>query len=142
MVVKRKTKVNIKKFVAIVAGVICLFLIFVLVNIAFKKITRSIPTNYETSEKIIAPLTKGDFKQELKKKLSDKNIIFESFKEATESGVFIGKIKDGPIVYFSDNKDVVWLVSSLQLITSRFTIEVKRPTTIDLRQSKPIVKFE
>ncbi|HVT00852.1 MAG TPA: hypothetical protein VHE53_01290 [Patescibacteria group bacterium] len=90
---------------------------------------------------IIDPYGKSTNITELKKKLNEKNLVFDSLNQASMSSVIIGKMPDGPTVYFSDSKDVEWQVGALTLIMSHLTIDNKKPSFVDLRGTKPIVKF-
>ena len=96
--------------------------------------------NYNTNTNIIKPVAGKATIDVLKEVLAQKNIILEAL-SATASGGIAAQIKDGPFVLFADDRDAREQVSSLQLILSRLTIGEKRVSVIDLRGSRPIVKF-
>ncbi len=91
--------------------------------------------------KIIKPIAEQISANDIINKLADHDIILDSVNDASVSGSIVIKIKDGPLVYFSKNLDSGYQVSTLQLILARFTIDNKKVTFVDLRGSRPIVKF-
>lgn len=78
---------------------------------------------------------------DLKDKLDEKNIIFDRFDISSKSGILVGVVRDGPTVYFSFSEPAAWQVDSLLLIMSRTSANNKKPSFIDLRRARPIVKF-
>ena len=98
-------------------------------------------TNSSNITNIIKPVAKATLVSDLKKKLSEKGIVFDSIKSASDSSAIVGKIKDGPLVYFSQDQDTAWQISALELILTRLNLNNKKPNLIDLRQARPIVKF-
>ncbi len=78
---------------------------------------------------------------DLKEKLDKKNIIFDRFYISSTSGILVGVVRDGPTVYFSFSEPAAWQVDSLLLIMSRTSVNNKKPSFIDLRRARPIVKF-
>lgn len=137
--VKRETKRKIRgifsKLLIIFFGALLIFILFFVGKTLLPFLSAS------GSEKIVRPVGKQTTLSDLKNKLSDRNIKMESLEEASESGTFIGRIRDGAEVYFSQNQDVLWQVNSLYLIIARTTIDNKKPKVIDMRSVRPIVKF-
>ncbi|HVZ66898.1 MAG TPA: hypothetical protein VG917_01420 [Patescibacteria group bacterium] len=141
--VNRAAKRRFRKIVLIIASLVGFIAALIVVYIV---VTRLLPllsnNNYATnSSKIIDPYGKTTNIGELEKKLNEKNLVFSSLDQASMSSVIIGKMPEGPTVYFSESKDVEWQVGALTLILSHLTIDNKKPTFVDLRGTKPIVKF-
>ncbi len=135
-IVKRKAKKGMFLVLISAAVIIGIFLIF----IAIKSILPFVNSSNNNS-KIIDPVVKSAETSDIKKILESKNIDATSVVEATNSAYITVQIKDGPKVYFSRSKDTEWQVTSLQLMLTRLTIDNKKPTTIDMRYARPIVKF-
>ncbi len=138
--VKREQKRKVKRIVSAIVLACFGFAIFAVVIIVFRSVLPVI-TATNSYGKMIKPVGAQTTLQDLSQKLSDKNIIMEFLRPATESGVFIGVVRDGPTVYFSQNQDATWQVNSLYLIISRTTIDDKKPKVIDITSVRPIVKF-
>lgn len=90
---------------------------------------------------IIKPVPMKTTITELSKKLNSENIVLVSLSVSSTSGVFVGVVRDGPMVYFSDSKDSSWQVNFLARVLSRITIDNKKPKVVNLTTSRPIVKF-
>jgi len=58
---------------------------------------------------------------------------------AASGASYVVELEDGSEVIFSSSKDSAYQLSSLQLILSRFTIEGKRFSRLDLRFDNPII---
>ena len=95
----------------------------------------------DSSFTIIKPVPAQTTIAELSKKLNSANIILTSLSVSSTSGVFVGVVRDGPTVYFSDSKDSSWQVSFLARVLSRTSVDNKKPKVVDLTTSRPIVKF-
>jgi hypothetical protein len=76
----------------------------------------------------------------LKKELQQKKIAFTDVKTASNSSLLVS-LKDGGVVTFSSEKDILTQVSSLQFILSRLTMEGREVRSLDLRFSKPVIVF-
>lgn len=118
-------------------------LIFILLRYIYPFISKTSFLNVKISQnkKIINPVVQRPQIDDLRKNIEEKGIELTSLEMSTKSAVIVGKIKNGPKIYFSGDKDVEWQASSLQLIVSRLTIDNKKPNLIDLRFDKPIVKY-
>jgi hypothetical protein len=137
-IVKRRIRVFIVRTAVTIA---VLFAVFLTYNI-FKSLAPLLrAANISTPDQIVKPMGNASDISTLEKKLGDKNIIFEDLKESSSSSLVTGRIKEGPIVYFSKNKDAEWQVNSLVLILSKVTVDNKKPVYVDLRYERPIVKF-
>jgi len=138
---RRKRQNYKKKLILALLLVFFLAIIFLLYQ-ASKTIISILPTiNLSKNEKIISPIDNDHGIDSLKQRIQDKNLKISTLKISTESGILVGEIKNGPTVYFSTSKSAESQASSLQLILSRLTIDNNKPTFIDLRFAKPIVKF-
>ena len=138
---KRKIKRDVRGvFVGILVASIVVAAV-VLLGLSIKNIIPLLKVGSEQKNSIIKPVSELATRNDLYKVLSDKNFIMESLIEGSSSGVIIGKIKDGPIVYFAKEKEAGWQVLSLELILNKRTIDNKKPVLIDLRFEQPIVKF-
>ncbi|RJQ26859.1 hypothetical protein C4577_02505 [Candidatus Parcubacteria bacterium] len=136
---KRRTKRTFKKFFYLLIIVISVVVIaFLFYN--FKSIPLELSLNTNSST-IIRPYKKINNIDDFEKKMKDENIFYEYIRVETAQAGYSAKIKEGPLVYFSRNRDADFQIYSLQTILTRLTIENKRPQVIDLRLSKPIVKF-
>ena len=139
--VRRKVKREIERVffrILIISIVITAFVLFVF---SIKNLLPLLRFGREQKNPIIGSVSKVATANDLYKILSDKNFIMESLVESSSSGVIIGKIKDGPRVYFAKEKEAGWQVLSLELILNKLTIDNKKPVLIDLRFEQPIVKF-
>lgn len=139
---KRLIKKRVKN---IILAVMLTAFIFVILILGFNTLKYLSPIlnvlNRSSSKQIVRPVGTMTRIDELKLALAAKNIIFEELHESSGAALIIGKIKSGPKVYFSQNKDVGWQITSLQLILSKLTIDNIEPSYIDLRNDRPIVKF-
>lgn len=90
---------------------------------------------------LVVPLVQTNSIADFEKVLTAKNIEFDNISTATESGDFVAKLKDGPRVFFSQEKNVDFQVNTLQLIIQRLTINKRTVISVDLRFDKPIVKW-
>lgn len=141
---KRSVKRRIKALLYAVFFFIFLgFLVFVLVKYIYPLIAKSSFLNIKIAQdkSIIYPVVGRPQLDDLRKRIEEKGIELSSLEMSSKSALIIGKIKNGPKIYFSEDKDVEWQASSLQLIVSRLTIDNKKPNLIDLRFDKPIVKY-
>lgn len=77
----------------------------------------------------------------LKKELKIKNIAYSDIKVSSE-GAYMLKLKTGEDIILSPNKDLKRQLSSLQVITSRLTMEGRSLRKLDLRYDKPVVVFK
>ena len=138
--VKRAVKRRAKKVSTIVlvslGTLLAIFSLLFVYNNFIPKIT---PKSSKAPDKIIKPIGAMITTSQLSKKLNDATINYDSV-EATE-GALLVRINEGPKVYFSTTEDLNWQMSSLVLILQRLTINNKKPLIVDLRSSKPIVKF-
>lgn len=116
----------------------CLVLIIYLSFSLFTPIQKLL----RASEKnLIIPTIHVSSIPDFEKALASKNIMFETISTASSSSGFVAKLKDGPRVYFSQEKDVDFQVNTLQLIIQRLTIDKRTVISVDLRYDKPIVKW-
>lgn len=144
---RRNRKRKLRGLAIFVVSVItALFVVFLLLEIFtfFSKIV----SFKNPSSQIIAPSIKVNSVLEFEKKLKEKNIQFEKIEISSQSGRILGFFPDNLQVIFSQDKDIDYQVSSLQLIIQRFTIDNnllsggnKKPKIVDLRFDKPIVRF-
>lgn len=77
------------------------------------------------------------FISEVKEKLTQASISYNQIK-LTNSFTCIITLSDGSEVILGTNKDIAQQIASLQLITSRLTMEGKRFSRIDLRYNQPV----
>lgn len=138
-IIKKKIKTII---VLAFLGLATLTIVYFAFN-ALKPIILALTTrSMRGSEQILKPIGQTTELSELAQKLKDKNIIFEELRESSNAAaLIIGKVRDGPKVYFSKNIEADWQINSLQLILLKLTIDNKKPSLIDLRLDHPIVKF-
>lgn len=134
--VKRKTK-------AIFFFIILLILFLVASYFSIRFFSLFNRAKFSQDQKIISPKTEGFEIEKIKNKLKEINIKIDSFEISSKTAVLTLKIENGPIVLFSDSKNISDQLSSLQLIMRRLTIErgSLKPSKIDLRFRNPIVSF-
>jgi hypothetical protein len=90
-------------------------------------------------QSVIVPTHKEDDPLNLlKEELKHKNIAFTDVKVASNSSLMVS-LKEGGIVNFSSQKDILTQISSLQFILSRLTMEGKLFSQLDLRFEKPVI---
>ncbi len=139
--VKRKIKRKVRRAIFGVLILASIIFVIVLLGFSFKNMTSLFKIGIGQENSIIKPVGAVATKNDLLKALNDKNLIMESLVESSSSGIFIGRIKDGPKVYFSRIRDAKWQVLSLGLILNKLSVDNKKPLLIDLRFEQPIVKF-
>lgn len=100
--------------------------------------------NFTFNKPLVSPLalkkitSKITDKPALEQLLHQKKIKYKKILVASDSSYLV-QLEDGSNVIFSQNKDSAEQLSSLQLIQSRFTIEGKRFSRLDLRFDNPII---
>lgn len=140
--IKRETKRKILTTSSRFINLLLIFLLITLLVAGYKFISPLAGIGLNSSQtKLIIPNGETTNINQLSQKLKEKNLILDSLSTSSESGVIVGQLRNGPKVYFSQYGDVSWQVTSLVLIISRTTVDNKKPVLIDLRSSKPIVKF-
>ncbi len=87
------------------------------------------------------PYTRQNQFAEAEALLSAKGFEVESKTVSKDKSVLTVALHNGPTVLFSSSTDLEWQISSLHSIMYKLTIDNKRPTEIDFRFEKPIVKF-
>jgi len=128
-------------------SIIYVFILLVFIFIKFQGKNTITFLNYllsgqnETKNLIVKPNIDYNSKEEFEKKITDANLLIESINTASFSSDFTVKLKEGPFVIFSTDKDLGWQISSLQSIISRLTIDSKKPVKVDFRFEKPIVTY-
>ncbi len=139
---KRVIKRRIREIILVALSILFIITAVILSVGIFKSLSPILKANTSTNQEILRPLGSVTSVEKLRESLVRKNINFDEIKESSSSGdLIIGKIKDGPYVYFSATKDIDWQVRSLELILSKLTIDNRKPIYIDLRSARPIVKF-
>lgn len=141
MTPKRETKRKVRKVFSYIFAAMFVTLIIVGVFFAWKIASSLLSLDTNHSDNLIKPIGSATTIPILQKELSDKGIVMDSLREASESGVFEGVVRDGPKVLFSQNLDSKWQILSLVLILQKTTVDNKKPALIDLTTNRPIVKF-
>lgn len=141
--VKRGAKTRVKKIFRIIVIVILIIVSILLAIFAVVKLLPYLSFSGESqmAKNIIAPVGTKNSLTQIRKKLDDKNISYESIKEASDSANIEVELIDGPKILFSKNQDIKWQVESVVLIMQHLTVNDKKPSIIDLTTSRPIVKF-
>lgn len=141
-IVKRKTKAIVFSILFIISFLVVSFFsvkLFVILrgHTFFKS------TQFFQEDKIISPKIESFEIQKIRSKIEEMNIQINSFEISSKTAVLTLRVKNGPIVLFSDSKDINEQLSSLQLIMRRLTIDggSLKPSKIDLRFRNPIVTF-
>ena len=136
----RKRKREVKKFLGVALVALILFGAvgaggYYLVTVKFKKPLYVSPLGTKALNVLEnTPL------EILKQGLKQKEIAFTDVKVASNSSLLVS-LKDGEVVTFSLEKDIITQVSSLQFILARLTMEGREVRTLDLRFSKPVIVF-
>src|SRR3990167_3192327 len=99
--VKRETKRKVRNIFTKIAFFFLAIFLILLLYFAGEKIYPFIVAS--SDDKIVRPVGSQTSISELKTKLSEKNIIVESIKEASGSGTYIAQLRNGVKVYFSQN---------------------------------------
>lgn len=138
----RKRKREFKKFLGIVLILLIALSLFgaggyYLVTVKLKKPLYVSPL----STKPLNISEKDDTLHALENGLHQKNIAYTDIKTSSNSAYLV-TLKDGGVVTFSPQKDILSQISSLQFILARLTMEGREIRTLDLRFSKPVVIFE
>ncbi len=93
--------------------------------------------------KIINPIAKSQVRYKtgsLEEELSKNSIQFSKIEVATDSSYLVF-LKDDGVVEISKDKNFSDQITSLQLISSRLTIEGRKFKRLDLRFNEPIIVF-
>lgn len=139
--IKRRAKRTTRKILIVIS----LFLLggaFIVVMVAILVQFNSLFKNSQAArEEIVKPIGAATATSDVKGALHAKGFITDSVVESSASAAIVATLRDGPIVYFSKSKEADFQVESLQLITQRLKIDNKKPILIDLRTTRPIVKF-
>ncbi len=103
-----------------------------------------------TQKHYISPLATISFLQHgtsdtkliaLQKELTKRSIAY-STAQKTKEGSYVVKLKEGGIVTFSAQKDIMMQIASLQYVLSHLTMEGKLFTRLDLRFEKPVIVLQ
>ncbi len=90
------------------------------------------------SMKFVQASTKDNKLESLKKGLEKEHIAYTKI-EKTEDEDFVVELKQGGLVTFSSQKDIIAQIASLQFILSHLTMEGKLFSRLDLRFEKPVI---
>jgi cell division septal protein FtsQ len=77
----------------------------------------------------------------LKKELQKEQIAFTKIEKTNEAS-FLVELKQGGVVTFSSQKDIIAQIASLQFILSHLTMEGREFSKLDLRFEKPVIVFK
>ena len=135
---KRSLKRKLQQISFAILILVCVGLFIYFTSSLFTPIQKLLRASDAT---LIVPTVQSYSMNDFEKALNSKNIMFETISMASGSSDFIAKLKDGPRVYFSQEKNVDFQVNTLQLIIQRLTIDKRKIIAIDLRFDKPIVKW-
>lgn len=91
-------------------------------------------------KEVVRPVPNESWQEQFVNKLLENGI------ELVERPIFNGEkieasVSGGTKIIFGPDKDESVQISSLQLLLTRFRIEGRKPTIIDLRFDKPVVRF-
>ena len=135
---KRSLKRKLQQISFVILLVICLGVFIYFLSTLITPVQKLLRVSGDT---LIVPTVQMYSMNDFEKALSSKNIMFETVSMASGSSGFVAKLKDGPRVYFSQEKNVDFQVNTLQLIIQRLTIDKRTVISVDLRYDKPIVKW-
>lgn len=76
---------------------------------------------------------------QLKQALATQGVSYTSIALSTD-GAYIVQVNSYITAIFSPKKDIFTQVSSLQRITNRFTIDMKKAYQIDFRYDTPVIR--
>ncbi|HSX40277.1 MAG TPA: hypothetical protein VLF68_01550 [Candidatus Saccharimonadales bacterium] len=129
----RKTKKTVRKWIAIIC---CSLVLLILAGVgAFLYFNR---TMHLISALALAKATTPG-SQMLAKELEKSGVAFSS---VTQSGDWYDiELPNSAKVLFSTRKSIQEQIASLQLVTSRLTIEGKKFSILDFRFAKPVIVF-
>ena len=116
--------------------ILLLLLIITLIIVVFAR--QRIGLTFSPKD-LINPL--GAFSREEKFEEKLRQYDFEIKEVLFENNYIQITLGDKTIIFFSLNKDLTSQVASLQFVLSRNKIEGRKPSIIDLRFEKPILKF-
>ncbi|MEK7565609.1 MAG: hypothetical protein AAB506_01015 [Patescibacteria group bacterium] len=118
-----------KKFL-VISGIVFLISIIFLVYLFLSHFR---PPN------LLRPIVGENYKVRLVQELSSKKIELHTLPDESDDAL-IASIS-GILVYFSKNKDLSVQATALQMILGKTTIDNRIPKEIDLRFSKPILRY-
>lgn len=117
------------------------FLAGVILYLAHEDFSASFVIPLHGKAQVVAPSLFEVSVEDIKRELLAKNISFDSVATARDGATLVARLAEGTRVFFSAFRPAASQVSTLEAIVSRLTIEQKKPTEIDLRFEKPIVRF-
>jgi uncharacterized ion transporter superfamily protein YfcC len=129
---KEKTKQRLKH-----AFVILVFLLMLLTCLVY------LNTHFSFGRKTyLSPLAERKliFSNSLEEELNKADIKFKTISSNSDGSQMI-TLEDGGLIILTSKKDILFQISSLQLILSRLTIEGKKLKTLDFRFDNPVVSF-
>lgn len=137
---KRKTR-HVVEVAARLIGIFAVTFIFLTGYFLFFQHTKpNLITPIVTAQKQALVPVATDPVGTLTQLLQGQNILYSSTTIATDSSILV-TLTDGPTVDFSQTKNFMQQIASLQLITQQLTIEGRQAKWIDLRFDNPIVSF-
>lgn len=129
---KEKTKQRLK--------LAFLMLVFLLMSLTFLVYLN---THFSFGRKTyLSPLAEGKliFSNSLEEQLNIANVKFKTISSNSDGSVTVTQ-EDGGLIILSSKKNILFQISSLQLILSRLTIEGKKLKSLDFRFDNPVVSF-
>lgn len=137
---KRRNRTYPKKRL-ILLFIFCLVSIIYILHNTIGNYFSQLSINFSSNRILVRPYVYKAGITEYKNELIRKGFMVTSIEVEASSGNIKAVINNDITVLFSRYKDVEWQISSLHSITSRFTIENKRPKIIDFTYEKTIVNF-
>ncbi len=139
----RRKKPSAVKRIIFLFVIVCFF--FALYSV-YKRLTRQLlisplPSSVTDVRGVKTQIKNTTFVDVLKENLSKNDVQFSDIQESSGSAYLV-KLSNGSSVLFSAKKDAGGQVSTLQVVSSRLTIEGKGFSLLDLRFDNPVIVFK
>lgn len=139
--VEQKKNRRLKKTLGILSLVILALFILIAILIGIRYAFEVYKGAISSKEIVAGNVTMPESNEELAALFLEDGITIEKLQSSSFSAKLTVQVTNGPKVILSRSKDLKVQVQLLDSILRRLIIEDKKPTVIDLRYNKPIVKF-
>ncbi len=139
--VEQKKNRRLKKILGVLFFVTLVLFVLIGVLIGIRYVFEVYRGAASSKEIVAGNVTMPESNEELMVLFSEDGIAIEPIESSSFSAKLTIQVTNGPMVILSRSKDLKTQVQLLDSILRRLIIEDKKPTVIDLRYNKPIVKF-
>lgn len=139
--IEQKKNRRLKKILGVLFLIIIALFVLIGILIGIRYALEVYKGAQSSKEIVVGNVTVPESNEELMALFLEDGITIEPIESSSFSAKLTIQVTNGPRVILSRSKDVKTQVQLLESILRRLIIEDKKPTVIDLRYNKPIVKF-